>query len=76
MTRTVLLACALLNVGCGAVVRRASHLTEAVVTNDGTVFWADYRAAAHGDNDVHVTMCRPGQRPVCVRFRPEPGRAR
>lgn len=56
--------------GCGGALRQAD-VTPPAVTEDGTVWWLDMRAAARGSNDVHVIMCRRGERPVCVRVRPE-----
>lgn len=57
-------------VGCGTGRLRDAHLSDPVVTADGTVWWAEHRARERG-NEVRVIMCQRGARPVCVRIRPE-----
>lgn len=61
--------------GCGGGLREA-HLSDPVVTDDGTVWWAEHRASERGSNDVRVVMCQRGSRPVCVRVRPVDAAAR
>lgn len=62
---------------CGAGALRESHLSDPVVTDDGTVWWAEHRAHARGtENRTRVIMCRRGERPVCIRVQPVDGSAR
>lgn len=61
---------------CGAGALREAHLSDPVVTDDGTVWWAEHRAHARGDNQTRVIMCRRGERPVCIRVQPVDGSAR
>ncbi|GAB5547849.1 MAG: hypothetical protein SangKO_076090 [Sandaracinaceae bacterium] len=58
-----------LGAGCGGPLREA-NLSSPILGDDGTVWWAEHRANARGSNDVRIIMCRPGERPVCVRVRP------
>ena len=55
---------------CGGNPLREANLSEPVVTDDGTVWWAEHRAREYGDNDTRIIMCRRGETPVCVRTRP------
>ena len=59
--------------GGGAYI--AAPATASAVTSDDTVWFYDARGAREG-NQAHVTMCRRGERPVCVRFTPAAGTSR
>lgn len=77
--RTILALCGLgllsFGAGCANELREA-HLSDPVVGQDGTVWWAEHRAHERGANATRVIMCRRGERPVCVRVRPVDSGAR